>query len=292
VDILVHATETKEKNTETFDAGICKEPKVVNAETTHPDIEKNVEKKITENGDSILLSEIRKLFQNKSKSEKEDTVVLYEIKDLLVGLTTAESSNKDSGLLGEITYFKDHRVWVTKKTRMESEARMNNNNIFSLFVVNFYTLIVLSLSILGLVISDQEMIDRISVLTVISSVALFGISLFVSLYGYKEKAIAYKQCYLELTKIESQCQDLILEDFDYKNRLIKYNEIKKEYNHILEKTDNHSFVDRLVYLKNNKKLSSLDDQISYYKYKFINGTIKISLFIIPIVALIILFVWK
>lgn len=284
---MVQATETREKDT-----GIAGESKVVYDKAIKPDIEKDIEGKKTENGDSTLISEIRKLFHDISKSEEEDTKVLNEIKELLIGLTTVESSNKEAGLLGEITYFKDHKVWVTKKTRMESEARMNDNNIFSLFVVNFYTLIVLSLSILGLVISDKEMIDNISVLTVISSVALFGISLFISLYGYKEKAIAYKQCYLDLTKIESQCQDLLLEDLDYKNRLIKFNEIKREYSHILEKTDNHSLVDRLVYLKNNKKLNSLDDQMSYYKYKIINRVIRISLFIIPIVALIILFVWK
>ncbi|OJE39922.1 hypothetical protein BAQ49_02840 [Bacillus proteolyticus] len=284
---MVQAIEIREKDT-----GIAGESKVVYDKAIKPDIEKDIEGKKTENGDSTLISEIRELFHDISKSEEEDTKVLNEIKELLIGLTTVESSNNEAGLLGEITYFKDHKVWVTKKTRMESEARMNDNNIFSLFVVNFYTLIVLSLSILGLVISDKEMIANISVLTVISSVALFGISLFISLYGYKEKAIAYKQCYLDLTKIESQCQDLLLEDLDYKNRLIKFNEIKREYSHILEKTDNHSLVDRLVYLKNNKKLNSLDDQMSYYKYKIINRVIRISLFIIPIVALIILFVWK
>ncbi|MDD9312586.1 SLATT domain-containing protein [Cytobacillus firmus] len=287
---MVQATEFKEKNTGSSDIEIGEEPKVFFDKSTQPDLEKNTEEeKSTGNTDSDLLSEIRTLFQDKSNSENQ---VLDEIKELLVELTTEESSDKEKGLLAEITYFKDHRVWVTKKTRMESEARMNNNNIFSLFVVNFYTLIVLSLSILGLVITDQGIIDRISVLTVISSVALFGISLFVSLYGYKEKAISYKQCYLDLTRIESQCQDLILQDLDYENRLTKYNEIKKEYNHILEKTDNHSFADRLVYLRNNKKLNSLDDQIAYYKYKFVKGIIKFSLFIIPIVALIILFVWK
>jgi hypothetical protein len=290
VNILVQVTETRERNTETSEAGIGEEPKAVNSDTAQPDIEKNTEEeKSTGNVDSVLLSEIKRFFQDKSNSENQ---VLNEVKKLLVELTTEESSDKEKGLLAEITYFKDHRVWVTKKTRMESEARMNNNNIFSLFVVNFYTLIVLSLSILGLVITDQGIIDRISVLTVISSVALFGISLFVSLYGYKEKAISYKQCYLDLTRIESQCQDLILQDLDYENRLTKFNEIKKEYNHILEKTDNHSFADRLVYLKNNKKLTSLNDQIAYNKYKIVKSIIKFSLFIIPIVALIILFVWK
>lgn len=284
--ILVQVIETWEKETETISEIEKIEPKVVSNEPL------GNETKEQDKEDKSLLHEIREILSHINKSDKEENIVLNEIKDLLTVLTTTEVSNKETELLMEITHFKDNKVWVTRKTRTESEARMNNNNIFSLFVVNFYTLIVLSLSILGLVIPNQVITDKITVLTLISSVALFGISLFVSLYGYKEKAIAYKQCYLDLTSIESQCQDILLEDLDYQNRLTRFNEIKKEYNHILEKTDNHSFVDRLVYLKNNKKLNSLEDQISYYRYKITNIILKISLFIIPIAALIILFVWK
>lgn len=289
---MVEATETSKHDTKTKGTKITEDSIYSTSETLRFDTEKEIEESSTKKRDTTLLREIRDLFLEMNNSEKEETSVLNGIKDLLAGLTTTEKSNKETSLLKEITYFKDNRVWVTKKTRMESEARMNNNNIFSLFVVNFYTLIVLSLSILGLVITNQVMVDKISVLTLISSVALFGISLFVSLYGYKEKAIAYKQCYLDLTKIESQCQDLILEDLDYPSRLIKFNEIKKEYSHILDKTDNHSSVDRLVYLKNNKKLDTLEDQTSYKKYTVKNRILKVSIFIIPIIALITLFVWK
>jgi hypothetical protein len=292
VIILVEATITRKQETDTTSDTEIIEPKVVTDEPLGTDTEKDIKENNTENSDKTLLREIRELFIDINKSEKEENIVLNEIKNLLTGLTTTEKSNKETDLLKEIVHFKDNKVWVTKKTRIESEARMNSNNIFSLFVVNFYTLIVLSLSILGLVIAEQEMIDRISLLTVIASVTLFGISLFVSLYGYKEKAISYKQCYLDLTKIESQCQDVLLEDLDYQSKLTKFNEIKKEYSHILEKTDNHSSVDRLVYLKNNKKLNTLEDQISYKKYKFVNRIIRISIFIIPIVVLILLFVWK
>ncbi|WP_447403043.1 SLATT domain-containing protein (plasmid) [Lysinibacillus sp. fkY74-1] len=292
--MLVQSTETKKQETESND--------IEKEEHTHLDGIKgesektNIEENSTKNIDNTLLTVIKEIFTEMNKSEKHDSIILNEIKDILVGLTTIEKSDeksdKETNLINEITHFKDNRVWVTKKTRMESEARMNSNNVFSLFVVNFYTLIVLALSILGLVISDKDMVDKITVLTLISSVALFGISLFVSLFSYKEKAIAYKQCYLDLTRIESQCQDLLLDDLDYQKRFYKFNEIKKEYNHILEKTDNHSYVDRLIYLKNNKKLNTPEDQSSYKKYKFTSWTLKISIFIIPFIALVLLFIWK
>jgi len=244
----------------------------------------------TDYPDMTLLNDI--IDSKSDKSDKQNSIILNEIKNLLLELNCTANPSKENNLMDEITHFKDNKVWVTKKTRMESEARMNNNNVFSLIVVNFYTLIVLALSILGLVISNQDLVDKITVLTLISSVALFGISLFVSLFGYKEKAIAYKQCYLDLTKIESQCQDLLLEDIDNSKKFYKFNEIKKEYNHILEKTDNHSYIDRLVYLKNNKKLNTLEDQISYKKYSFTNWTFKILIFIIPFTALVLLFIGK
>lgn len=290
MSILERTSEVKDVNSKTPDTeGIEEHSKEVVHETNT--------KKVTEDNRieyrvNDTLNDLRTLFGEISKSNKEDTVILKEIKELLVGLNTYEKSDKVSLLSQQIDHFKDKRVWVTRKTRMESETRMNNNNIFSLFVVNFYTLIVLGLSILSLVMADEEMINRITVLTLIASVTLFGISLFVSLYGYKEKAIAYKQCYIDLTRIESQCQDLLLENLDFSKRLIKFNEIKKDYNHILEKTDNHSSVDRLVYLKNNGKLNNLEDQASYKKYKFRNKTVKISIFLIPFITIILIFVWK
>lgn len=244
----------------------------------------------TDYPDMTLLNDI--IDSKSDKSDKQNSIILNEIKNLLLELNSTANPSKENNFMDEITHFKDNKVWVTKKIRMESEARMNNNNVFSLIVVNFYTLIVLALSILGLVISNQDLVDKITVLTLISSVALFGISLFVSLFGYKEKAIAYKQCYLDLTKIESQCQDLLLEDIDNSKRFYKFNEIKKEYNHILEKTDNHSYIDRLVYLKTNKKLNTLEDQISYKKYNYTNWTFKILIFIIPFFALVLLFIGK
>lgn len=205
-----------------------------------------------------------------------------------------ESNEQDRELIlnNEIKHFKDERVWVTKKIRMESEARMNKNNIFSLFMVNFYTLIVLSLSIIALVINDSVIVNKITVLTLISSVALFGVSLFVSLYGFKEKAMSYKQCYLDLTKIENDCQSLLLKDQEYEVKGNTFNNLKKEYANILEKTDNHSSVDRLTYLKNNGKFETLEHNLSYMYLKIKWFFVKSIIFIIPFIIISFIFIWK
>ncbi|CAK8583847.1 hypothetical protein BMEGG_06105 [Priestia megaterium] len=240
-----------------------------------------------------LLEEIRDLLSRRITMTKQNPEIseTKEANSVILSERPIEGkSDQEDNLLKEIKDFKDNKVWVTKKTRMESEARMNKNNIFSLIIVNYYTLIVLSLSIWGLVITNQKMIDKIGLLTVISSVALFGISLFVSVFGFKEKAISFKQCYLDLSKIENQFEDILLDNhLAYSEKLWKFNEVKKEYNHILEKTDNHSFGDRLVYLKNNKKINTMEDQLAYIKYKFGDVFSKVLLVVSPVILVIFLF---
>ncbi|WP_394679994.1 SLATT domain-containing protein [uncultured Exiguobacterium sp.] len=207
-------------------------------------------------------------------------------------LFKSNEQDRETTLNNEIEHFKDKRVWVTKKIRMESEARMNKNNIFSLFMVNFYTLIVLSLSIIALVINDSVIVNKITVLTLISSVALFGVSLFVSLYGFKEKALSYKQCYLDLTKIENDFQSLLLKNQEYEVKESNFNDLKKDYANILEKTDNHSRIDRLIYLKNNDKLETLELNLSYWYLKIKWFFVKSIIFIIPFIIISLIFIWK
>ena len=69
---------------------------------------------------------------------------------------------------------------------MDSEARMNHNNIISIFIVNYYTFMILALSVISLILDDKYS-SSLTILTTIVSIALFGISLFISLYGFKEK---------------------------------------------------------------------------------------------------------
>ena len=70
---------------------------------------------------------------------------------------------------------------------MEAEARMIGTIYFHNYS-NYYTFGVLAFSIWTLVSEDSNM----SLLTVVASVGLFGLSIFVSAIGYREKALRIK----------------------------------------------------------------------------------------------------
>lgn len=183
----------------------------------------------------------------------------------------------------KIENFRDNRVWVTKKIRMDSEARMNHNNIISIFIVNYYTFIILALSVISLILDDKYS-SSLTILTTIVSIALFGISLFISLYGFKEKALYYKQSHIDLAEIEFELDHLLMRtDIGEKILLEKFHDLKLKYNHIMEKTDNHSTYDRLNFLKQSDKLNRDSLWFTYYfKYKTPTFLFKTSIIILPI----------
>jgi hypothetical protein len=182
-----------------------------------------------------------------------------EIKELIYEIARETASSRS--LYEEIKTLKDDRVWITKKARMEAEARMNRNNFLSQILVNYYTFGVLAFSIWTLVSQNNYM----SLLTVVASVGLFGMSIFVSAIGYREKALQYKESYLNLSELEFELKNL-LRNKEMKDPEIvaELDKLEKRYTEILSKSDNHIDSDFIkVLLKHDKKVSQ-GDLIKYY----------------------------
>jgi SMODS and SLOG-associating 2TM effector domain family 5 len=180
----------------------------------------------------------------------------------------------------EIKNLINNRVWVTKKARMEAEARMNRNNFFMTLLVNYYTFIVLAFSIWTLVSENNNM----SLLTVIASVGLFGISIFVSAVGYREKALQFKESYLSLNELEFDLKYLLrnenLEESLVINDLKLY---EKKYNEILTKSENHNDLDfTKVLIKHDMKINSMD-LLYYYIHRSAILICGFTLVVLPII---------
>jgi len=175
------------------------------------------------------------------------------------------------------------RVWVTKKVRMESEARLNRNNYLSMFLINYYTFIVLALSI-GTLLSEN---NNMALFTVIAAVALFGVSLFISYVRFRERALDYKESYIKLNELEADIKQVILKNQEFtESQLVdKLHSCELKYSDILAKTENHASIDyqKVVVekgLQSNKKIV-----IEYY-FNVIVKYIIITLFIItPLILL-------
>jgi len=187
-----------------------------------------------------------------------------------------------------IKRFKDDKVWVTKKCRIEAEARMNRNNYISQIIVNYYTFLVLALSIWAIIDKKSE---YISILTVIASVGLFGISIFINSISYGERAYKYKDSYIRISKLENELESLLESDLNEYRLKEKFNEIRKKYNHILELTENHSEIDYMNVKINSSSSITADlmNKVNIYKFKI--SIFKVVVFLIPII-LIILFYWR
>jgi hypothetical protein len=201
-----------------------------------------------------------------------------EIKKLMIEID--EEDKKRESVKEEIKSLKDYRVWTTKKARMEAEARMNRNNIFSQLLVNYYTFGVLAFSIWTLVSED----NNLSLLTVVASVGLFGLSIFVSAIGYREKALQYKESYLSLNELEFTLKNLLRDKKVNEPDVIKeLNSLEKKYTEILNKSENHNNIDYIkVLIKHNMKVSS-GDLIKFYIRKILFYIFALLLIIAPII---------
>lgn len=200
-----------------------------------------------------------------------------------VGKENEKGNRKE--ILNVIESFKDKRVYVTKKVRMNSEARLNKNNIHSIVLVNVYTFTVLCFSIFSI---TNETDSKFELLGLIVSIGLFGVSLFVSLFGYREKAIAFKNSYLKINEIEGNLSTLLLNKELTDEELIKgYSACQKEYNEILDKTDNHIDKDFIAY-KIGSNNASVSEIVKHIYYKISSSIIWILLYSIPLITMLLI----
>lgn len=220
-----------------------------------------------------------KFVKNTSQKEKEDKIVhVDEVEELncLSNRVEIESA---------IELFRDNRVYVTKKTRINSEERMNRYNFHSILILNLYTFTMLCYSILAIKYPSQ---DWISMMSLIVSIALFGASVFVSLYGFREKALAYKMSHLKLAEIESKLDLLLLDKNKTDNEVLNlYGSYQQKYNDVISKTENHHSIDYVTYKHFQNDPSY---KIKYYRFRLANSFVVFLLYILPFVGLMFYFI--
>ncbi|PGE15001.1 hypothetical protein COM64_23090 [Bacillus toyonensis] len=187
----------------------------------------------------------------------------------------------NENIKADIKNLMDNRVWVTKKARMEAEARMNQNHLFTQLLINYYTFIVLAFSIGTLVSQDTKM----SLLTVNASVGLFGLSIFIGAMGYREKALQYKESYLSLNELEFNLKYLLRNEKQEKDTIIE--ELKgyeKKYTEVLTKSENHKDIDYIkVLIKHDMKVSTTDF-FRYYTQKAMYFVCGVLVVVAPLVG--------
>ena len=169
-----------------------------------------------------------------------------------------------------------HRIWVTKKSRMNAEARYSRIDFFTSFLVAYYSVTFLCFQLAPKYFENITNLSQIEWIATTCSIAVLIFSILMGSQGFKEKALRMKDSYNLLVDAELALADNNID------------ESKKKYALALNGYDNHWIIDYWkLYLF--KKLKNDEGKLHlYYRhfliivYFLITPIISISLIIFPI----------
>ncbi|OME52813.1 MULTISPECIES: SLATT domain-containing protein [Paenibacillus] len=170
------------------------------------------------------------------------------------------------------------KIWVTRKARINAEERLKEFDLLTQILINYYTLVIVGLSIWTLY--DASNAKLISVITIIASVLLFGLSIFVNSRDFKLRALSFKSCYIKLDELYNECELLkdSLENLDAN----EITNIQNRHNKIMNSIENHNPMDYLKVLNNINKISKSDWCYYYYK-KTLSIALITIIILIPLI---------
>lgn len=101
-----------------------------------------------------------------------------------------------------------NKIWITRKCRINTSDRLIITNKVTQFLINYYTLMILSISIWSL---NSTYNNHLSLFTVIASLFLFGITIGVNSLNYSERIIYLKSSYIKLDDLYTDLEILLNE---------------------------------------------------------------------------------
>lgn len=170
-----------------------------------------------------------------------------------------------------------NKIWLTRKARIKAAERLERFDFLAQILVNYYTLFIVALSIWTLY--DSTNAQLISVITIIASVLLFGLSIFVTSRNFKGRSLTFKDCYIKLDELYTEGELLkSSQSLTIQNTL----DLQKEYNKILNGIENHTTLDFLNVLNDIKNISN-GNYIYLIWRKIIFGCLILLTIVFPLV---------
>lgn len=184
-----------------------------------------------------------------------------------------------------------NKIWITRKTRIFAERRMQRLDLISKVILIYYSFILVCLSIINF----KNASAAIEEIIIISSFAILITSIFLSSQRFKERAIYFKNCYIQLDELYLKICHA------EENNPLKAEELEQfrsEYLKILDSVENHSSYDFICLrysLRKNKKTTlepfKISDYVSFWSFKALRLVILCVLFVLPPI-LIFVFMFK
>lgn len=189
--------------------------------------------------------------------------------------------------------FMNSKIWVTKKTRMESEKNLIKRNTILNYTLIYYSGCLAVMSYLTLATKGSF---NLTVVAGVISVILPSVNIFQYKADYSRRAANYKDCYLNLENLENDCKELISQKKNGSIELTKFLEmekvIHKEYYKILSMCENHSDFDYYKFRKNQVENNNENFSINRKeknKYTFLTFLASMSLIVIIAIPMCFLF---
>ncbi|WP_242860440.1 SLATT domain-containing protein [Desulfosporosinus sp. I2] len=96
------------------------------------------------------------------------------------------------------------KIWITRKCRIVASERLEKAELYAQFIFIYYSVILVCLSIWNLF--PEHSNSALSLISVIASIGLLSVSLFITSRNYRNRAIALKSCYIKLDQLYTKLQ--------------------------------------------------------------------------------------
>lgn len=176
------------------------------------------------------------------------------------------------------------RVWKTRKSRINASERLKSNDFISQVLIVYYSLFIITITMVDIKNDDLNF----EFLTLILSILILVISVFIFAMNYKERSLKLQNAYIKIDKISREISKK--ENAGDNNT----SELEKEYDNVLECSENHSSCDYIQVMfevrndENYKKENQPFTILSWMSFLWckVKKIIYVSiLFIIPLITL-------
>lgn len=179
------------------------------------------------------------------------------------------------------------KIWITRKTRIYSERRLQNKAILSQMVIVFHSFLLLAFSIWNL----NSPSNNVNFFAVLASLVILITSVFLYSQRFIERALSMRNCHLYLDKLYHRAKRI-----ESSNNAANLEDIESQYAACLQNVENHSEYDYLCFRHSlrYKEETTIDpfgtrDHLEYYWAIIWRLIVSVLAFTTP---LIIWILWK
>ncbi|SNT42487.1 hypothetical protein SAMN05444672_12250 [Bacillus sp. OK838] len=175
------------------------------------------------------------------------------------------------------------RVKLTRKSRINASKRLRQKHLYFEKITNFYSLLVLILSVWFINISDPEKSLLLTKMLLILSLSLTFFTMFLNTKNYKERAGSFETNYQQLDILLNKLDRIEIYPVEITDEALKG--LQREYEKLIIGNENHHDIDYMTAKDEFKEKYKFE----IMKYNVIQTIINITLALYPV--LLILFIY-